>query len=146
MLETIFRDFLTPRWIFATSLWAVAAAGVALVAFHLRSAERRARLRAATLRRPLLVLVVALCGTVAAPIAWILLMPRHAFFHLHMLPRHFFVAAALLAVLPVALSWQRWDEPGETAVAPSLLVSFLIYAVPPLLVVSTFAYGVVALQ
>ena len=146
MVETIFRDFLTPRWIFATSLWAVAAAGVALVAFHLRSAERRARLRAATLRRPLLVLVVALCGTVAAPIAWILLMPRHAFFHLHMLPRHFFVAAALLVVLPVALSWHRRGEPGETAVGPSLLISFVVYAVPLLLVVATFAYGVVALQ
>jgi hypothetical protein len=48
-------------------------------------------------------LLLALCGTVLAGIGWILVMPHHARFHFHFLPRHFFVPGVLMWIIVYVL-------------------------------------------
>jgi hypothetical protein len=44
------------------------------------------------------ILLLAVCGTVLAGIGWILVMPNHARFHFHFIPRHFFVPGVLFVI------------------------------------------------
>lgn len=49
------------------------------------------------------ILVLALCGTTLAGIAWLLIMPHHGRFHFNFLPRHFFVPGVLMWIVVYAL-------------------------------------------
>jgi cytochrome bd-type quinol oxidase subunit 2 len=63
------------------------------------------------------VAMLALAGTVLAGIGWILVMPNHARFHFHFLPRHFFVPGVLMwiilcATLDIILTRLVKKKPG----------------------------------
>lgn len=85
---------------------------------------------------------VALAGTLAASIAWMILVPRHAVFHFHILPRHFFIGCGLLVLLPVALAWRRPEkEPGPPGFHPAAWPRVGIHVAVPLFLAAGGLYA-----
>ncbi|MDJ0868698.1 MAG: hypothetical protein QNK03_21500 [Myxococcota bacterium] len=127
LLKFFWRDWSRPL-----VLAGFAAVGVAATVAALAAEQRRHALTGPALRRRALVAGAAVLGAACAPLLWVVLMPRHAMFHYHMLPRNFFTSVVVFAPIPVlvtAVGWARTRartglEPRRAAVAAAL------YALP----------------
>jgi hypothetical protein len=145
LIAELFREFTLTRWTYPGALAATAAAGLALSVLRAVRGFRTwpFESRAAISRIGLHLVVIAMA--IVASLAWIVLMPRHAMFHKHMLPRHFFVSLLLLAILPI-LSSSRTGDPPPPDPPARVLRSFMTYAVAPLLLVTLYLYALMFLS
>lgn len=99
LIKAHVEHFLMPQWTDLSSAGhSFSAVGIALiVAFAATSTIRRPS-------RPSLERFVCLCalmiaGVLLSATAWIMIMPNHARFHFHFLPRHFFVPAVTIWIM-----------------------------------------------
>jgi hypothetical protein len=132
----------------SVSGWMIGLGGlvaISIMVLDLRAARLRGLLVRRHLSRLALVGGVAIGGAIVASVAWMLLVPRHAVFHFHILPRHFLVGLALLALLPVGLGWLRCS--AGTELKPFLRnawVPVVVNSVPLLILGVASAYTLLA--
>jgi hypothetical protein len=104
------RKFLSPEWTdislayLSFSVIGIFLAGCMLLTALRRGFSMRAVKKAATLGS------LSVIGTILAAVSWIFLMPHHARFHFHFLPRHFFVPTCLLWIAVYAFFVMLLEE------------------------------------
>jgi hypothetical protein len=136
LVAALTRAFFLETWSAGRVLLAVGVSAVALTAVAAGGKMVRARMGIIAAARQLFVIMVAVVLSYVTSVVWTAMMPRHAMFHFHFLPRHFLITLALVVVLPACLSRLVPAADRPVPLGAPALRELALYGTPLLLLVA----------
>lgn len=119
--------------------------GGAMIALDERGRAHLGVLAVGAIPRQLVMAAIALAGTFAACTLWVVLMPHHAVFHAHFLPRHFLAGLVLLFAMPALLTTPaKGTGCTDDVSASALRRAYVAYSAPLILLVLVGLYMLVS--